>query len=187
MFKSKHRVFKTPNVGFCKQADFCGTSILNCLVLVCMLFCIKGNKKPVKCDRLVKRWSFLPSNKHRKSSSFGVYCYSALWICATWMHFQAAKCNNGFECLYGFHCNNSITNVFSPLNFACIKGGSTVNVNQLFDTFFCLSKLRQCVTGEPCVQQFSQKMRTKPFLPFINIIYSIFDIVSLLFCGRTHK
>ena len=52
--KSKHRVFKRPNVGFCKQADFCGTSILNCLVLVCMLFCIKGNKKPVKCDRLVK-------------------------------------------------------------------------------------------------------------------------------------
>ena len=54
VFKSKHRVFKTPNVGFCKQADFCGTSILNCLILVCMLFCIKGNKKPVKCDRLVK-------------------------------------------------------------------------------------------------------------------------------------
>ena len=53
--KSKHRVFKRPNVGFCKQADFCGTSILNCLILVCMLFCIKGNKKPVKCDRLVKR------------------------------------------------------------------------------------------------------------------------------------
>ena len=58
MSKSKHRVFKRPNVGFCKQADFCGTSILNCLLLVCMLFCIKGNKKPVKCDRLVKSWKF---------------------------------------------------------------------------------------------------------------------------------
>ena len=52
--KSKHRVFKRPNVVFFKQADFCGTSILNCLILVCMLFCIKGKKKPVKCDRLVK-------------------------------------------------------------------------------------------------------------------------------------
>ena len=43
-------------------------------------------------------------------------------------------------------------NVFSLLNFACIKGGSTVKVNQFFDTIFCLSKLRQCVTGEPWFQ-----------------------------------
>ena len=68
------RVFKRPNVGFFKQADFCGTSILNYLILVCMLFCIKGKKKPVKCDRLIKRKSFLPCKKHRKSSNFGVYC-----------------------------------------------------------------------------------------------------------------